>query len=274
MHAAFPRTATLFLTLSLSSCIVTEDAEVGLRAEGLVSTAFVHRGMTMVENGVLQGSAKVELPTKGRDGVLDVIAFGNVDLNDDTGDSWFPDGHAGKLTEIDFTAAYSEFFDDVLVTAGYTAYVLPNGTEFVFSPAGSERGETKELFVRAETEFRGVSPFGILHVDVDEANGFYARFGATKSHDFREDVWGDFQVALGVNDDNHAEWTYGVPDGGGGLADVLLTGRVNYQYDERSTFFGQLGLSQIVGSDIDDWMDLIGIESSAVWLSIGSSWTN
>lgn len=274
MSTASTRLTALLVPLVATGCIVTEDATVGLRTEASVATAFVHRGMTMNEKGVAQGNATLDLPTKGREGVLNVIAFGNVDLQDDTGDAWFPDGHAGKLTEIDFTAAYSEFFDDVLVTAGYTSYVLPNGTEFVFSPAGSERGETKELFLRAETDFRGFSPYGILHVDIDEANGFYLRVGALKSHQFKEKLWGDFELAIAANDDNHAEWTYGVPDGGGGLSDVLLSGRLNYQYDDRSTFFGMLGLSQIIGSDIDDWMDLIGIESNAVWLALGTTWTN
>ena len=60
-----------------------------------LASKFVHRGMIQSENGVFQPTLNVGLPTESGD-VIGLTANANMDLNDDNGDAWFPQGHGRR----------------------------------------------------------------------------------------------------------------------------------------------------------------------------------
>ena len=41
-----------------------------------------------------------------------------MELRNDTGGAWFPDGHAGRFTQIEFQGSYIKQFGPVTVTTG------------------------------------------------------------------------------------------------------------------------------------------------------------
>jgi hypothetical protein len=125
-----------------ASCIVPEDANPRVAISADLATKFVHRGMTNVDKPVVQPRMAVELPTESGDR-MHFVAGGTIELSNDTGDAWFPDGHAGRFTQIDLFADYEKQLGDVFtVRAGIFSYNFPNGLEFL----NGERGSTTEVF--------------------------------------------------------------------------------------------------------------------------------
>src|SRR5262245_20656609 len=98
MRIAAPSSA---LVLAASGCIVVEDKEaVHVEADVLAASHYVRRGMTENERGVFQGQLNNDFDTT-LGGALGLHVFGNMDMNDEVGDAWYPDGHERKFTEID-----------------------------------------------------------------------------------------------------------------------------------------------------------------------------
>ena len=64
-----------------------------------VASAYLFRGQVMTDRPVLQPSVGVGLPARGG-GTANLIAWGNLDLDDGTGESWFDGGHAGDPTHF------------------------------------------------------------------------------------------------------------------------------------------------------------------------------
>ncbi|MEM7263213.1 MAG: hypothetical protein AAF488_14580 [Planctomycetota bacterium] len=254
----------LVAALSLSGCILPEEVTPLVGSSFAVATQYNHRGMVQNEKGVAQGSLRVDVPVRG-DGNLRIETWANMDLGNDTGDAWMPNGHGGKVTEVDLMAAYSRRIGAIGATLGVVSYILPNGLEF---PNG-ERGTTTEWFLSIVGEILGVTTEAELHYDWDEVDGYYAKVGARKGFK-REKLGAEIGAHLSYSDDDHSDWTYGLSESG--FADVRATGKVTYDFDDRTTFYGELGLSTIIDSELRDWFDLIGIEENNVWLELGVNW--
>ncbi len=248
-----------------SGCFVAKDKPPTVDIGTEFATKFVHRGQTLVDNPVLHPSLAVGLPTTNGDSI-GVLVDGNIDLRNDTGNAWFPDGHAGRFTQIEMIADYEHRFGDVVLRSGIHSYNLPNGLEFV----NGERGGTSELFLLASFDVLETTPYLEWNYDFDEVKGSYIRAGV--SEDF--DLGGGFKLnldgSLAYVTEAQAVWMYGL--GQAGIADVRGKAVVSWKYDERTTLDFGLHGSLISDSTLDRWFSLLGIDSDPIWITIGVSW--
>lgn len=260
------RLARVAGALAISSlaagCFISRDVPPTVGVEALVASQYNHRGMVQTEEPVAQGFVRTTAATIDG-GQLGFTAWGNMDLRNASGDSWFPGGNGGKFSEVDLTLFYSRSIEMFTFTGGTTVYVLPDGPVF---PNGA-RGSTTELFAIAEANVAGFVPEFALHVDLDEADGYYATLGVSRRFPFAERFGLTVGAKLGYSDDDHSEWAYGLDEGG--ISDARATAEVDFAFDDRTTFFGGIGGSTVVDSDIDDWFDALDIDSDNIWLSGG-----
>ncbi len=237
-----------------------------------VATKYVHRGMVQNEEGVLQSSLDTSLAAR-KDGRLIARAWGNLDLSNDTGDAWLPDGHGGRFSQIDFHFLYEQAFESAVLTMGLVSYNLPNGLEF---PNG-ERGATAEVLLAYTAQLPPsllkLEPTLEVHYDVDEVDGAYVRGSLARSFVLSEDWFADLAVGVAWMDENQAFWNYAQAPQTSGIADATLVGRVSYAVDRHTTVNFQAAYSDVVDSDFVDWFEVIGIEETQTWVSLGVSWS-
>lgn len=254
------------LALVTSGCILPKDQHATVNLGADFATKFVHRGQTLVDNPVLQSALDVEAPTTDGGGVkLGVEA--NMDVRNDTGAAWFPDGHAGKVTQFEMIGSYKRKVGDFDLEAGIHGYNLPNGLEFPFG----ERGATTELFVTASVEVLETHPYVSWHYDFDEVNAPYTRMGIT------EDIplGGSFELnldgSLAWATSSQSAWMYGLAESG--WADLRGTAEVSYLFDERTVLVFSLNGSTIVDSTLRRWfVNDLGIDADPVWVTLGVVW--
>ena len=264
-----PRVLALLAVCSLSSCYVLSAEDVpAVDYELIAASQYNFRGMVNNEKGVIQGEAAVTHPTAWANGFLTVAAWANFDLQNDTGDAWFPDGHQGEPSEIDLKVAYSETYHEFDITAGVESYALQNPDDF---PLTGERGETKEAFV----EVGRLVPFDLypavsVHFDFDEVDGWYMTGSVAREFPLDEKLTADAKVALSYSDEEASDWTYGLD--AAGLADLRVSGALNYFYDDHTTLLTSLNFATIVDDELSDWFDAIGIESDNFWITLGVVW--
>lgn len=271
MFRVLARSATAVLALTAAGCIVPDDAQPVVTAGVDVASHFVHRGMVQNENGVVQPEASVFIPAK-RDGTIIARAWANMDMSNDTGDAWLPDGHAGRFSEIDLNLLFAQRFDNgALVTGGFVKYALPNGLEF---PIG-ERGETNEFLLEGiyplSERFFSLQPSLELHYDFDEVDGWYVKAGVARSFDLSQRMGLSTRLGLGWMDGEQVFWHYGLPDGTRGLADATARVEATYRLRPGVDAKAFLAYSTIVDGELRDWFDLIGIEQDHVYGGLGIS---
>ena len=259
--------ASVVLAPLFGACVVPEDATPGVALDLAVVSQHMHRGMTQNENGGAQVGIDVDFPVKAIPGLdpgrIDVRAWGNADLTDDTGDAWFPDGHEGRFTEIHTMAAHTQRIGPVAVQAGLFSYVLPNGPEFPFG----ERGQTSEFFVTASTEVLGAIPALSVRYDFDEADDVYLLGSLTEEFPIGEDFAVRATGWLGYSGAGQSSWNYGL--GESGFSDLGGEIALDYFFGERTTFEVKVSGSMIVDDELRDWFDLIGIRRDNVWVTGG-----
>lgn len=261
----------LFGTLCVSSlltsaCILPKDRHVDADFGTTLASKFVHRGQTLVDRPVLQPSLKLTAPTADGGGMR-VQVDANMDLRNNTGAAWFPDGHAGRFTQIEFVGAYSRNLGGIDLEGGVHSYNLPNGLEF---PLG-ERGGTTEVFARATSHLLEADQYVMLHYDFDEVRGAYLRAGL--SEDFP--LGGGFELnldgSLGYVSEAQAAWMYGL--GESGFADLRGSAELTYLYDERTVLSFGLHGSSIQDSTLRRWfVNDIKIDADPVWVSLSVVW--
>lgn len=266
--------SALLAWILVSSCLALEDRVPSTTWQAEAATKFVHRGMVQVDDDVLQGTFATSVPVQG-EGVVGVHVFGNLDLHDDAGDAWFPGGNAGRFSEIDLTGSYARSFGEFDVTVGLSSYNVPNGEEFVLRAAASPRGSTTEVFATVATEVAGFVPQLEVHYDYDEVDGFYLNGSVARGWAIDERLTLIGTVALGWSDEDMSLWAYGVPlgRGGAGLADLEGSARLTYALDEHTTLSFLVAASTIVDDDIADWFDIVEIDDSPLWASLGIGWS-
>lgn len=255
----------------LTSCLVVpEGAQPEIGASATLASEYNFRGMTNVEAAVLQTDMVVDLPTKVETGQLSLRAFANWDLENDVGDAWFPDGHAGEPSQIDLHLAYSETYRGTDFTSGIVSYVLQNPDDFPKAPDG-ERGETKEVFFHASRAvWWELVPSLALHYDFDEVEDFYGNAGVSRSFPLDEKLVADARVSLGWAGEDQSEWLYGLEESG--FADLQARAGLAYLLDAHTTLRLELAGSSIVDEELRDWFDLIDVDSETIWASLGVSW--
>lgn len=263
-----------------AGCIVpskaSPDVQLGLEA----LSKHVHRGMTQVDKPVLKPSGSVSLPTEW-EGDLAFATEAYMDLYNDTGDAWFPDGHAGRFTQIDYIFDYTHTFfsidrgegrepaavGDLTLRLGVHNYNLPNGLEFV----NGERGSTSEAFLQASLSVLEATPYVRWSEDYDEVEGSYVRAGITE--DF--ELGGDFVLTLdgsvSYSSDRMSEWNYGLSESG--VADLRGSVEVGYLVEPRTLLTLGIHGSTMVEDEFRTWFDDLGIDPDVLWITVGATWT-
>lgn len=263
----------VFVSFAASACFVPPDVKADTSFGTTLASRFVHRGMTLVDRPVLQPKVAAELPTNWGDRV-GVMVEASMDLRNNTGDAWFPDGHAGRFTQIEMQGIYRKSFGDVSVAAGVHSYNLPNGTEFRFSGAGGERGGTTEVFLLASATVLEANPYVSLHYDFDEVRGGYYRGGLREDIPVGEKWAVKLDGSLGYVSEAQSAWMYAFDQAG--LADLRGEIVLEYVYDPRTRISAGVHGSMIVDDDIDEWFDSLGpdgIDDDPIWFTLGVSWT-
>jgi len=247
-------------------CILPKEQHPTVSFRTLLASKFVHRGQTLVNQPVLQPTLQVDSPTVDGGGMR-VLVKANMDLRNNTGAAWFPDGHAGRFTQIEFVGAYSRKLGDVDVEAGIHSYNLPNGLEF---PLG-ERGGTTEVFVTASMEVLEARPYLSLHYDFDEVRASYLRGGITEDFPLGDGWAIDLDGSLGYAASSQSAWMYGLDESG--FADLRGSAELSWQYDERTTLAFGLHGSTIVDSTLRRWfVQDLGFDADPIWATLGVTW--
>jgi hypothetical protein len=254
--------------LTTTSCIVPEDGKPEVNLATTFATKFVHRGMTMVDNPVLQPRLAVGLPTVHGDRI-GIVAEGNMDLRNDTGGAWFPDGHAGRFSQIEAVVSYTRSFGDITLQGGVHNYNLPNGLEF----ANGERGATSEVFLLASANVLEATPYLGLNYDFDEVRGGYYRAGVTEDFVLDENWQIVVDGSLGYVSEAQAAWLYGL--GESGLADLRGTVALNWRCDPRTTLSASVNGSAMMNATLDRWFDQVapqGVDDDPIWFTFAVRW--
>lgn len=258
------------LSFVAAGCIVPDKAAPKVALSTEVASKYVNRGQTNVDKGVLQPRLAVQMPTVTED-KLNVVAWGNLDLTNDTGNAWFPSGQASRFTQIDFIADYQRQLNETLnVRAGIHSYNLPNGLEFL----NGERGATTEVFAHVTANVLEANPYFQWNYDFDEVRGAYYRAGITESFE----LGGKFSLvldgSLGWASAAQSSWLYGIRTHG--FADLRGRAQLNYQHDERTQLFASVNGSSIQDQTIRDWFPQIapnGIAADVIWFTLGIGWS-
>ncbi|MFY9344384.1 MAG: hypothetical protein WAT39_17965 [Planctomycetota bacterium] len=251
-----------------TACFVPEKAAPTVGFGGTFATKFVHRGMTLVDNPVIQPRLSVELPATGVD-KIGVDVEGNIDLRNDTGGAWFPDGHAGRFTQLETVARVTKQLGDVSLTTGIQSYVVPNGLEF----PNSERGGTNEVFLLASATVLDANPYVALHYDFDEVRGGYYRIGLSEGIPLGGAWTLDLDGSLGYVSEAQASWMYAL--GESGWADLRGEAIVKWQYDARTQLRAGVHASMIVDNTIDAWFSqglANPVDDDPIWFTLAVLW--
>jgi hypothetical protein len=230
------------------------------------------RGIPMNARDSAQGRLKNTLPTADG-GQISVEAKGYMDLHNNNGDAWLPDGHAGKFTQVDLIAQYSRNFEQTRtgVVLGILSYILPTGGEITPAPG---RGETREVFGTLTQDVLGLVDANVtLFYDIDEVEDFYANGGLSRFFPVTEKFGADAAVTLGYSGEDHSTWTYGVPtttSSAAGFADLAAAVTAWYDHDENVSIFARVAYSTLVDDEIADWVEIgEGIDPDNTWFEAG-----
>jgi len=248
-----------------AGCFVAKDAQPSVEVGATLASRFVHRGMTLVDNPVVQPRLVVGLPTTTGDSI-GLTVEGSMELRDDTGGAWFPDGHAGRFTQIEMIADYAIKLGEVALVGGIHSYNLPNGLEF---PNG-ERGGTNEVFLDASIEVLETTPYVSWHYDFDEVQGSYYRAGLREEIQLAESWALRLDGSIGYAVSSQSAWMYGISESG--FADLRGSIELAWNYDERTTLDVGVHGSMIVDDTIDEWFAQLGIDDDPIWFTGGIGW--
>jgi len=278
MHAQV-RFALVCGSLLATSCFVPSNASPDVELGLAVQSKHVHRGMTQVDAPVLKPSGAVGLPTTWG-GKVSLATEAYMDLENDTGDAWFPDGHAGRFSQIDYIGDYSHTFfpirrdnadadsavGDLTVSLGTHNYNLPNGLEFV----NGERGSTSEAFVQLSLSVLDATPYVRWSYDYDEVEGSYATGGLTEGFELGGDFTLRLDGSLSYSSDTMSAWNYAISESG--LADLRGSVELDYAYDARTVLTAGVHGSMMVDDTFQDWFDDLGIDPEVLWFTVGVTW--
>lgn len=251
-----------------SSCVIDDGAQPHVDLDLQTASSEVIRGMVQTERGVLIPGTVVSLPAK-EDGTIIVMTQGSLELSDNTGDAWRPDGHSGRFGRFDWSVLYKQSLENLLLTFGLINYNLPNGLEFPFG----ERGSTTELLFEASTHAWGVQPAIRFNYDVDEVEGLYLQFAVSKRLEFGDDWNLGLDLGLAWMDDEQAFWQYAQVPATSGVADLRATAKLTYAIDQHTSAELELGLSEVIDSEFREWFELLDVDPSQIWVGLGVRWS-
>ena len=251
----------------LGGCLMPAGNQPSVELSVDAATQYNHRGMPQNATGVVQPAGSITLPSVS-EGSMTLTTWANMDIFDDVGDAWYPDGNAWRFSEIDYIAAYSKLFGQTSATLGVQNYNIPRGDRFPFGA----RGATTEVFGRAEYDLQdGWFPFGELRVDVDEAKGWYVFAGCAKSIPIDAKFTFEAEAYASYMNSQQGFWNYGLSEAG--FADARLTTTLFYQYDDSTRFNLVAAFSTMIDSNYRDEFSNNDIDADNAWIATGVSWS-
>jgi hypothetical protein len=249
--------------LALGGCVFTSERPT-VDASAQVASNYIFRGQVFTDRPVLQTGLAVNVPTLGG-GTTTARAWGNLDLDDSTGDAWFAPGHAGDFTEIDLSLAYAHRIDTVELAAGLIHYSWPFGDEVTFAPFPP----TSEAFLRGSVEVLGLRPAVTLHWDFDEVDSLYVRGEVARSFELAAALRLALRGWIGWSDAKHSYWLYRTHQDA--WADAGLGATLSWDADDVTSVYADVAGTTIVDDDLRAWF-APRIDADNVTFSLGVAW--
>ena len=187
----------LFFAVSFLSLKAAYPAtiELDVSAGTDISNAYVWRGITFNDEGVIQPYLDVSHPTIG----LGFNVWGNFDLGDFDGAV-----ESAEFSEVDMTFYYNVPIKVFDLSVGYIEYLFPN--------AGALN--TGEIYISVGKELvKGLSAGAAVYFDVDEVKGVYGNVNLSYSIPVSEKFSVGIGAAMGIADQDFAASAGGM-DGG------------------------------------------------------------
>jgi len=187
----------LFFAVSFLSLKAAYPAtiELDVSAGTDISNAYVWRGITFNDEGVIQPYLDVSHPTIG----LGFNVWGNFDLGDFGGVV-----ESGEFSEVDLTFYYNVPIKVFDLSVGYIEYLFPN--------AGALN--TGEIYISVGKElYKGLSAGAAVYFDVDVVNGVYGNINLGYSIPVSEKFSVDVGAAMGIADSDFAASAGGTDSG-------------------------------------------------------------
>ncbi len=200
-----------------------------------IAAKYVWRGFLLTDDPVIQPGFTVGM------GGFAANIWGNIDTTDlnEDGDETY------RIQEIDYTLSYgfspSELVD---LEVGFIHYAFP----------GTGLDSTSEVYASASLGVL-LSPSLAVYYDIDESDGFYVNGSIGHTFALTECLGLSLGAGLGWGDDKNNEFYYGVDDSG--VADLLLSGSLDYAVSENLSMSFYLGYSEIIDGDLEDAADAL-----------------
>lgn len=247
------------LLFALAGCAELRGTEGStVSTSQVVASAYWFRGVPRSLEAVTQGDLQVDTPL-ALGGTLSFVTWYNLHLTNQTGDATFPDGNGGQNTEIDFLLDYTQAFGPVKVSGGGIAYQFPQ-----VGPS------TKEAYLTGELEALGLSHALSAYYDVDRVEDYYLAYQASRGFVFDEQWSAALAVLLGYMGDGQGEAYFGTKRAG--FSDLLLTGALNYHFDENTSLFLKVAGVTVPDDQLAAALDRDGFENSGLWFVLGAAW--
>jgi hypothetical protein len=248
--------ATLAALAGCESIRGTEPSTVS--TSQIVSSAYWFRGTPRSLTPVTQGDLVVNSPM-AFGGTLSFTTWYNLQLSNRTGDAIFPDGTGGEATEIDLVVDYTRELEGLAVQIGGIGYHYPEGAQ-----------STREAYVGGTLEALGLSLGLTAYYDLDQADDYYVLTRASRAFELDERWNAALTLLLGYMSDDQAELYFGRERSG--LSDLLLTGSLDYHFDENTTVFLRAAGVSVPDDELEGALDDAGLDQSGLWLTIGAAW--
>lgn len=222
------------LAVLISACFVpAASAQYSASGDLAFASKYIWRGIRVTDEPVLQPSMTLGI------GNFSFNAWANMDLTG-INDISPTISSQGKFTEIDYTFAYDQSFDDISISGGLIFYTF----DWLFFPT------TAEIFGGVTFDSVPASPSVTLYVDVDETSagagstGLYILLAAGHTFETGNDVVTGVDVSgtFAFANSGYTNFYFG-PDGG--ATDASVTVSVPFEIDDNwsaSGFFTYSGL--------------------------------
>ena len=194
----------LFFAVSFLSLNAAYPANVDVSVGADISNAYVWRGITFNDEGVIQPYLDVSHPIG-----LGVNVWGNFDLGNFDGAV-----ESGEFSEVDLTFYYNLPIELLDLSVGYIEYLFPN----------SSVPSTGEIYFSVGKELvKGLSTSISVYFDVDEVEGVYGNANVAYAIPVNEKLSLEAGVAIGAADKDFAV-SAGGTEGGFFDYNLSLTG--------------------------------------------------
>ena len=242
--------------LLLCACAAVRVGEPASVGAGLnFATQMWFRGVPRSTRPVLQGEGNVSLPLQR--GMLEVEAWGNLQVSESSGDGVFPDGRGGEFTEIDLAMGWSEEVGALAYGLGLIDYNFPNLIQ----------RSTSESYLTGSLAGRGFVQGVQLFYDFHEADGLFASYSVAQNLALQRGWTFDWKAVLGWMDSDQAQLYFGLHESG--FSDLSVSGTFSHVWDPVTTFFVGLSLIRVPDGDLREALEVRGAETRGLILSAG-----